>query len=230
MKTLCLSAVLALALSGCGSIIKAPVSRDELAKVHKVGVATAFDNQFYGRQLGWTVFGNQKFEADVSLWDVNKLAQARAIEALRQGNPKLQVAALTVPQLSTLQADKELSWLNSAQQQGIDTIVLVRPGVSDNYPFFAPGVGIFARHSFTCVYTAYVVEVYDVAARKQIAWEWGASPPCNMGVADAGVQFKADAGQYSAAEMEAMRALVDSKFAKTLPVAMEGLHLTGGKL
>jgi hypothetical protein len=229
MKTIWIGALLLSGLAGCGSFIKAPVSRDELAKVHKVGVAAVFDDQFHGRQLGWTVFGNQRFDADIAGWEVNKLAQQRAVEALRQGNPRLQVEALQVPGAATVRADHELTWLGAAQQQGFDTVVLLEPATSDNYPMFAPGVGVYSRGKFACVYTAYVVAVYDVAARKQIAWEWGASPPCKLGAGDPGVQFKPEFAQYSAADLDAMRKLLDTKFTGTLPVALEGVHLTGAK-
>jgi len=229
MKTIGVGAVLAVALAGCGTIIKAPVSRDELARVDKVGVAAVFEPEFHGRYVGWTVFGNQKFDVNVPQWNINKMAQTRAIEALHQGNPKLHVEALQVPTLETLRADESLSWLSAAQQQGFDTVVLLRPGTSDNYPFFAPGIGVYGRGKFACVYTAYVIAVYDVAARKQIAWEWGASPPCDLAASDPGIQFKPEAGQYSDAEMDAMRQLLDAKFARTAPVALEDLHLIGAK-
>lgn len=232
MKSLWCGAILAVtaALSGCGSIIKAPVSRDELARINNVGVAAVFDDQFHGRHVGWTVFGNEKFDIDVPQWDVNKLAQTRAIEALQQGNPKLHVQAVQVPDVDALRADSGISWFSKAQQQGLDTIVLLRPSVSDNFPFFAPGVGIFSsRSNTTCIYTAYVVEVYDVATRKRIAWEWGANPPCNLGAGDPGVQFRSDASQYSEADKEAMRKLVDAKFVQTLPVALQDVHLIGAR-
>ena len=232
MKSLWCGAILAVAaaLSGCGSLIKAPVSRDELAKINNVGVAAVFDDQFHGRHVGWTVFGNEKFDMDVSQWEVSKLAQTRAIEALQQGNPKLHVQAVQVPQLDALRADRALDWLSAAQRQGLDTVVLLRPSVSDNFPFFAPGVGLFSsRSNTTCIYTAYVVEVYDVAARKQIAWEWGATPPCSTASGDPGFDFKSDASQYSDADKEAMRKLVDAKFVRTLPVALQDVHLIEAK-
>jgi len=84
MKSFWLSVIVLAGLCGCGSIIKAPVSQEEFAKVKHVGVASAFDNQFYGRHVGFTVFGNEKFTLDISHWDVNKIARTRAVELLRQ--------------------------------------------------------------------------------------------------------------------------------------------------
>jgi hypothetical protein len=227
MKPLWCGALLAMALSGCGSLIKGPVSRDEFARIHNVGVAAAFDDKFHGRLVGLTVFGNESFDIDVPQWEVSKLAQTRAIEALQQGNPRLHVEAVQVPTLAAIRADDALGWLSTAQQQGLDTVVLLRPSVSGNNQFFVPGVGIYSRMKTTCVYTAYAVEVYDVATRKQIAWEWGANPPCDMTTGYQGARFKSDAARYSEAEKEAMRKLVDARFVQTLPEALKNVHLTG---
>lgn len=220
MKIACLSAVLTVALCGCGTIIKAPVSPQELAKVNKVGVAAAFKDQFHGRQIALTAFGNEKFDLDVPAWNLNRMAQSRTIDILKQGNPRLQVQAIDVPPIERIHTDKEVGWLSAAQQQGLDTVLVLEPNVSSNYLMFTPGVGIFKRFQLTCIYTAYTVNVYDVATRKRIAWEWGASPPCKMEKSDPDVTFKADPAQYSAAELEAMRRVVDAKFAQTLPEAL----------
>lgn len=229
MKSFWLSVIVLAGLCGCGSIIKAPVSQEEFAKVKHVGVASAFDNQFYGRHVGFTVFGNEKFTLDISHWDVNKIARTRAVELLRQENPGWQVASLEVPPFQTLLTDRDHTWLASAQQQGFDTVVLLKPANSDNFPFFGPGVGVYSRFKLTCVYTAYVIAVFDVASRKQIAWEWGATPPCDMGHSDSGVQFKSDPAQYSQVELDRMRELVTEKFARTEPQALKDLHLIGGR-
>jgi predicted heme/steroid binding protein len=107
-------------------------------------------------------------------------------------------------------------------------LAILRPNVSDNFPFFRPGFGLFERsflgQNNRCVYVAYTVEVYDVATRQTIAWEWGGEGPCVRGM-DNDVDFKKQFAEYSSDEQAMIRRKLDLRLDVSLRYSLEKLQL-----
>lgn len=222
--------VAALSLAGCGAMnLKRSVADEDLKKTRRVGVVSALGDTFNGVYVGTTVFTNKTFTAAVPEWSVDKYAVGEAIALLR-GNGRFESAELDRTGLSSdqLRADGGKRLWEAAEKQGFDKLVLVRPGVSDNFPFFTPGVGFYERSMFglvqRCVYAAYVVDVYDVATRKPVAWEWGGGAPCAFG-GDKQLVFKAKFDDYSAEEKQQIRQRLEAWIATSMKYSLETLTL-----
>lgn len=218
------------AVSACTTLnIKRGVSEEELARTRRVGVLAALGDNFYGISVGTTVFNNTSFDGTVPDWGIDPYAADRAL-GLLQKNPRFQTSLLDRGSLTLedLKANEGKALWDAAERQGFDRVVLIRPGVSSNFPFFRPGFGFFER-SFLgsggrCVYAAYVVDVYDVATRKPIAWEWGGPSPCQMG-ADSNLPFRPKFEDYSAEEKATLKRRLQERMAETLPYALTQLSL-----
>lgn len=222
--------LMALALSGCGALnIKRPVAEDDLKTTKRVGVIAILGDTFNGVSIGTTVFNNTYFSGTVSDWNVDASASNAALDLLRK-NANFKSTLVDRAGLTTEQARADggkLLW-QAAEQQGFDRLVILRPGVSDNYPFFRPSYGFFERSFFgssrRCVYAAYVVDVYDVASRKPIAWEWGGGGPCELGK-DSDLAFKTQYSDYTDAEKASFRKRLEARIAESLRYSLEKLSL-----
>lgn len=232
------SLTLAVALAGCAGLnLKRSVAEEDLNKTRRVGVVSILGDTFHGIFIGTTAFNNESFSASVSDWSVDKYASATALSMLRF-NSRFQSAELDRANFTPeqIRADGGKVLWEAAEKQGYDKLVIVRPGVSDNYPFFRPGFGLFERSFFgngkRCIYAAYVVDVYDVASRRPVAWEWGGSMPCAMG-SDANFPFRKQFSEYSVEDQQAMRHRLETRLTESLRYALGNLSLltssTSGK-
>lgn len=220
----------ALALSACTTLnIKRPVSEDDLKSIKRLGVVSLLGDSFQGVSVGTTVFNNQSFSSPVPDWQVDAHASTTALDLLKT-NTRLSTALLDRTRLSPEQAQAEggkLLW-QAAEQQGFDRLVVIRPGVSDNNPFFRPSFGLFERSLLgsgrRCVYAAFVVDVYDVASRKPIAWEWGGGMPCELGK-DSDLPFKAPFAAYTDAERADIRRRLQVRLSEALGYSLRKLSL-----
>jgi hypothetical protein len=218
---------------GCSTTpdLKRPVATENIARIKRVGVTSFLGDTVYGISLGTTSFNYAEFSAPVPDWKIDETAISQALAILRRGG-RFQAAALDRTSYDTegLLADgAKLLW-EQAASQGFDTLVVVLPAVSESFRVFKPGYGIFERAflsiSHRCLYAAYEVDVYDVAARKRIAWQWGGDEgtPC-LADSEQRLPFKARFDDYSVAEKRAMREGIEARIAETLAKALNKLEL-----
>jgi len=225
-----LSLLLFATLAGCSALnLKRTVAEEDLGKTRRVGVVSVLGETFNGVSVGTTVFNNEYFKASVAEWGVDQFAADTALALLRS-NARFSAQALERTTLSAeqIRADKgKLLW-DAAEKQGYDKLVIVRPGVSDNYPFFVPGYGLMERSFFgngkRCVYAAYVVDVYDVASHQPVAWEWGGGAPCES-AKDSDLPFKKQFTDYSDEEKQAMHQRLEKRLSEGLRYSLEKLSL-----
>lgn len=230
MFRLIVTLLLAVAVSACASLgMRRPVAEEDLGKTQRVGVVSMLGDTFYGISKGTTVFNNDGFTASVPDWNVDKQSAATALNLLRS-NARFESAALDRTGLSVaqLQADDAKALWQAAQAQQFGRLVVILPGVSDNFRLFHPGYGLYERsllgYSKRCIYAGYVVNVYDVATRKVIGWEWGGESPCQLG-SDNDLPFKARFEDYSPHEQQVMRKRLEARMATTLNGALGQLSL-----
>ena len=218
------------ALGGCAALdLKRPVNEEDLGKLHKVGVVSLLGDTFYGNSIGTTVFTNTYFTAPVPDWDIDGYAAARAVAILKEaGHSQAELVSHPNLRAEQLSANKaQLVW-ELAERQGFDTLIVLSPGVSENYPMFRPGYGFMERSflgmSRRCVYAAYTVDAYNVAAHKHIAWEWGGEMPCRMG-SEQQLTFRDKFEDYPEADKALMRKALEDRIAETLRYALGKLAL-----
>lgn len=232
MQRLFAAAVLAAVLGGCATPdVKRPVAREEAARIKKIGVASFLGDTVYGISVGTTAFSNAEFSAAVPDWKVDSYAVSQALAILGRDG-RFAATALNRSSYSEdqLAADKgKLLW-DLAASQGIDTLVILSASVSDRFQVFKPGYGIFERAflgiSHRCLYAAYQVDVYDVAARKRSAWQWGGDDdtPCQAD-SEQRLPFKPKFEAYSDTEQQAMREGIEARIAESLDSALNKLEL-----
>lgn len=211
---------LVLALAGCASGGSAPVADNGPVRIKQVGVLSLMGDDFHVVRTGLTNFGNIQYDTSVPDWQIDQVATASALKLLSE-NHRITSKAFDKATLSKAQLrndDSDQLW-QSARSQGIDTLIIVRPAVTESTRNFVPGVGLYERKMFgegdRCVYTAYVVKVYDVATRKELDSNWAGPSPCKVG-ADGEVPFKTHFNEYTAANTDLMRKLMAERFDETL--------------
>lgn len=216
-------------LSGCETFnLKRSVPDEVVASTKRVGVASFLGSTFDGVLVGITVFGNENFSASVPDWRVDEKAVQKSILLLKS-NPRFDTAAVDLGNFTVAQvrAKPQILW-DAARSQGFDHLIIVHPGISDNYPSFKPGYGFYERRIpgifRSCVYVASIVEFYDVAAQKIIGWEWGGSYPCNLSKND-DIRFKSKFEEFSAADQEKLKERTDARLAESLQYALTKLSL-----
>ena len=232
MRTNLLVAVAACTLLGaCDTLdLKRTVSEDNLATLHRVGVVSLIGDDLHVVTRGLTVFGNSAFDATLPEWQIDATAQDRVLADLSR-NPAFQSVRLERESLSIkdLDADEGRALYELAQRQGFDTVVVVRPGVSQNYAYLPAGVGIF-NHTLPgmsphpVAYAGFVVSVVSVGERKQKAWEWGGVMPFEMGKENI-VPMHERLDQFSPDDKTRLRERVVERIDKGIDYALVKLHL-----
>ena len=223
-------AALTIALSGCSALnIKRGVSDEDLANTKRVGVVSLLGNQFQAVSIGTTVFTNNSFSFPVPDWNIDKTALEEALTLLRRNarfkSDSVATGGLSIDQLNANEG-KQL-W-EAAERQKFDRLVILRPGVSSNDPFFKPSYGYFERSffgsHFRCIYAAYIVDVYDVPTRRPIAWEWGGQRPCERRH-EGSLEFKGAFDKYSNEEKAAFKKGIEDRLRESLVYALQELSL-----
>jgi len=214
-------------LCGCSALdLKRAVPSEELAKTRHIGVVSTFDDVFRARSLGLTVFNNDSFEAPIPDWQVAQFATAKTVELIKRGGrfdaKALDLGGVNVAALD--RGERVARLLDAARRQGDDTLLVIRPGVSDNYLMFPPGYGLFQRFSSRCVYAGYVVNAYNVATGQSIGWEWGGESPCTPGSAR-DIPFKKQFADYAPEERQLIRERLEARISDTLGYALDKLAL-----
>lgn len=219
-----------LSLCACAAMdLKQALSAADVARFHKVGVVSLLGDSVNGVYIGTTPLDSRRFTGAVPEWQIDRFVADQALGIIAAGG---RVAAGRIDPAGTdlagLRADRARRLWELARAQGFDTVVSVWPSVSENFPFFKPGYGLYDNsllgQSRRCLFASYTVEVYDVASRRRIAWEWGGAAPCRMG-ADGGLVFLDGFDKYSDAQKQAMRTGIEARFAETLRYALVKLAL-----
>lgn len=216
------------ALAACAAIdLKRPLAPGDIARFHRVAVVSLLADNAQFIAVGPTVLNDRRYTAPVPDWGVDAQAEARLLALLR-AQAGIAAAVLDHPRdtVAQLRAEHAQRVWDLARAQGFDTVVSVWPSLSENFPLFRPGYGYIDRNllgrDHQCLYAAFTVEVYDVATRRRIAWEWGGDAPCDLeAVMDLPVRARFE--DYSAAERQQMRAGVLERIATGLDYAIARL-------
>jgi hypothetical protein len=219
-----------LVLGACAAIdLKERMTREEMGHLKRVGVVSLLDDAFIGISVGAAVINTHHYTGSVADWNIDGYAEGQALAILRQ-NGQFAAAALDHSNLDAdqLRADHSRLVWELAGRQGFDTVVSLWPSLSGNFPLFKPGYGLYDYPSkgpgHRCIYVSYTVEVYDVASRKRVAWEWGGAAPCKLG-SEQTLEFKNSFAEYTDAEKLLMRKAVEARIAETLAGALTQLGL-----
>lgn len=225
------AAALSVALSGCAGFGKTsePEAADAASnRIKQVGVLSVMGDDFHVVRMGFTNFQNVHYDASVGDWKIDQVATDTALKLLA-GNDRIKASAFDRSRLSPdqLESNRSDALWQAAQRQGLDTLIIVRPSEISALKHFTPGVGLFERKMVgegdRCIYTAYVVKVFDVKTRKELDSNWGGPSPCKVG-SDEQVPFKKDFSEYSSAEKDEMRRLLAARFDDTLSYTLGTLH------
>jgi len=224
IRILLLSTILL--LSAC-STMRRPVSQEDVSKINKIGVASTLGSTLHGISIGTTVFNNSSFNAPVPEWQIDKYMVTHAIKDLTRGTRYKSVVALNLDvNANDMWDNNGKSLWDAARAQGLDTVVIFQRGVSDNFPFFIPGYGLFERSflgtGHRCVYAAYVATVYNVTTHDQMAWQWGGEMPCEKHI---DLSMKANFNDYSASEKSLIHQQLEIRLDETLLYSLRKLAL-----
>lgn len=227
---LSVSAVLA-GCAGAGANLQRPVPAADLGKTHAIGVFSNIGDTVNGRLVGLTAFGNESFTAWTPQWGIDRDAAVEATRLLattaRWRITPLERGAVATAPLQDGGAPSPALW-DAAARQGDDTLVVLAPDVYDDYPFFPGGVGLYEHAIPTqrsgCVYAAFSVHVYDVATRRELAWEWGGNAPCGFGQ-KAELPFRKTLDAYAPPEQALLRKRIAERVGDGLDYALVRLGM-----
>lgn len=218
-------------LAGCATTsLQHPVAGADLARARQLGVFSAFGDTVNGRLVGLTAFGNAGFTAWTPQWGVDRDAAMQAAQLLASGGRfrAVPVDRSAVPGTPLNDGAPTAALWETAARQGIDTLVVLQPDVYDEFPFFPAGVGLYEHavpmQASGCIYSAFSVHVYDVAARKPLAWEWAGNAPCEFG-RKAELPFKKSLDAYAPAEQALLRQRITERVDDGLAYALEKLGM-----
>ena len=208
-----------------------------LSSVKRVGVVSVLGDDFNGVKVGITVFGNQGFSGKVPDWRIDEYIERRAEELL---SPKMRASTLTGSSLNAATLDRKQplkALLEMAQSQGFDTVFLVSPQRSDNFPFHRPPYGLHDRKLGSipelpglksvslggrCVYAMYKVQLIDVKSQKELAMQWGGREPCVQD-ADNDLFFATRFEHYNESQRSQLRARLIRQIDQSLATAIAGI-------
>lgn len=217
---------LVFSLVGCAGMIR-PVSEENLAVMKNVGVASALTDDFHLIHIGTTIFSNKYHTGSVPNWRIDEFVTTTlAAELSKTKRYKVGIMEGNFSRKTKYENDvdyKELA--RAAREQGFDTAVLVRPTSYDNAPFHKGGYGFFERTFFgssdRCVYSLFIVEVFDIKTEKELALEWG--KPCFDG--DEDISWNQGLEHYSEAEMQDIETRLKERIENSIGIAVSKLRL-----
>jgi hypothetical protein len=222
--------VISICLAGCSSLRRG-VNESDLFNAKRVGVVSLLGSNFHGTLVSGSTFISDSFVANVNDWTINRFTSDEAVRLL-QGNTQFESVRVNVKgyTLTQLQASDNQAVFDLASSQGIDTVVLIRPDVSHKFVRFEPGYGLYEHSVFhmgsRCVYAAYTVNVYAVASRELIGWQWGgdSDAPCRLDE-NYPVPFKISFSNYSKSERNTLRADLEARIKWSLQQSLAALRL-----
>jgi len=192
-------------------------------------------NNFHHNIVGTTIFTNKITQTDVKGWQINHQAASHLVERLnKQGflATEVQTDFFTPLDGSSPYTINTIpnKVIERVKPLGYDSLLLVTPVVSENYPFFYPGYGLQTRYFFgkpsTCVYTVFLVEVYDLQSDKKVGWEWmnAQRGPCEPKSSN-DLLIKDNFDEYSDQEKLEIRRRVEKRVIESLDATLDRLEL-----
>ena len=222
----CTIALAVLVLSGCAGMIRS-VSDADLSTMKNVGVASALSDEFHLIHIGTTIFQNEQYKGTVPDWKIDEFITSK-LEAELSRSSTYEVGILegefSMAMGEVNDVDYELLF-SSAISQGFDTLVVVGPVKYDNAPFHEAGYGLLQPAPWgkvqRCVYSLFIVEVYNVATEKELALEWGF--PCDQG--DEDISFNSRFEDYTVTELQTMETRLKERILISIERAASKLRL-----
>jgi len=219
---------LVLMVSGCAGM-RGPVSGDDRLKIKDIGVLSLLGNKFSGIYLGFTVFTNEHYTAYPVGWDIDQVAVDSVIANL-SGNGKFSLQQIFIEddQIDTLYEDlnrprlDEVKTMEYARGKAIDTLVVVRRTHYDNAPYHESPFGYYERFNRGCVYSLFIVQVFDVKTGSSLGWEWAF--PCLQ--REETLTWKESFDLYSASEQQQIKKKVENSVREGVTNALKAMTLT----
>jgi len=220
-------------LEGC--VGPGPIQKDYTLQQKKIAVVSELGNNFHRNIVGTTVFSNKMTRTDVTSWEINHQAARHLVERLsKQGLTGTEVNSdLFTPldgsspyTISTI-PDKVIA---KVKPLGYDSLLLIAPVISELYPFFDPGYGLKTGYFFgspnTCVYTVFIVHLYDLHTGKEVGWEWmnAQRGPCEPKSSN-DLAVKDSLDDYSAQEKQEIRSRIEKRVIDSLDATINKMEL-----
>ena len=222
-----------LGISGCDTLdARRSISTEYQKQIARIGVVSSMGDEFQFIYVGMTVFSNAQHDANVASWNIEKVSAEQVVKMINGGG-RFSAALLDRTGLDdqALSADHAKRAWELARLQGFDTLVVVLPNVSQNFARFVPGYGLMLHNlplidSKPCIYSAFTVEVMNVASQRRIAWEWGNGDrtPCEFPVKRT-LDYRESMESYSSEEQKGMRDGVISRTENEIRYALRELNL-----
>ena len=222
-----------LAVFASTGVLACRVSDKDLEGIHKMAVVVSLGDTFHAVFLGATAFQNKAFDVAVPEWEINKLATDTIVKAMKvRGRVVIAPLVMEGGRLDSLYG-KHVSgplsrpafqvFLDHANAQGVDAILVVERTTSENQPYHQSGFGLF-RHSMFgmamgCPYVLFRSEVDRVSDGKVLAGQFDA--PCEADRQK--VDAKGSWDLYSAEDKSAIEAAVKQEVASKINLALAEL-------
>lgn len=225
--------IAAVALSGC--VMRGPISPEYPLQHKKMAVVSELGNHFQYVTVGTTVFTNNITKADVSDWKINHQTASHLVSKLQQRNiPANEIesdffTAMDDGSPYTIGTVKD-KVITKVKSMGYQSLLLVRPTTSENFPFFRPGYGLNTRYFFgspkSCIYAMYILELYDLENDKSIGWDWvnANNGPCIFNSAN-DIPVKENFDQFSPKEKQDIRTRLEQWLKTSLDNTLRSMKL-----
>lgn len=218
---------IAFMVSGCAELgVRSSVPEKAKSSMRSFAVVSALGTSFHGTFEGTTVLTNKRYDVDVAEWGIDAEVVRAVSQILKAGQGK-EVAVITAP----VAARPVTEAIAAAKEASADTLVLIAPSGYDNQPGFVGGFGYYKKSLMgleaNCIYSLFVVEIYDVSSGKRLAWEWGF--PAMRGIPCYGkelnIPWREQFSDYSAAEKAALREAITQSVRTNVATGIKRLGL-----
>lgn len=223
----------ALLLQGC--VMPGAIKKDYSLKDKKIAVVSELGNNFHHNIIGTTVFTNNITTANVGAWKINHLASSHIVDFLSKQNIKASEVETdlftSIDGSSPYRIGKVMDEvIEKIRPLGFNSMILIRPVTSDNYPFYVPGYGLLTRYFFgnpnTCIYSMFIVELYDFDTSKSVGWQWAnaMNGPCLPNSSN-DLELKSNFDEYSNQQKDEIRRRTEARVIESLDAALSSMEL-----
>lgn len=201
-------ATTALLLAGCDTLAINPAIKEEHTnKVEKIAIVNLLSDTFNGIHIGTTVFNNKYYEEEIADWKIREVMNDKT-KSFIEASTSYQAQPIELSEEQRLallekgnhHRPKMQSVFELCKAQGFDTVIIYRGVRYENEPFHRSPYGYFSRKVFKftdkSVYSLFILDMYDVATEKNIAWHWGYP----NGPEPYGVEWKENYSEFTEAE------------------------------
>ncbi|PCJ45876.1 MAG: hypothetical protein COA99_03815 [Moraxellaceae bacterium] len=218
-------------ITGCAALgARRSVSNTDMSKIKNIGVVSLLGDKFNGVYVGTTIFGNESYVKDVSSWNIDDFTENKIVDTLnKSGHYVAKKLSLNTVSADSMYSNKDRhnldyeKLLHQTKQKDVDTLVIVKRINYQNAPFHRSPYGFYEKTAFgsssRCVYSLFVVEVYDTESGRDLAWEWGF--PCTFG--ESTIKWKLNFNAYSEKEKELIRLKVEKSIEQNIYSALHKL-------